>query len=442
MSASIFDNFEPISAKAWKQKIQFELLGKDYNETLLTNTNEGIIIKPFYHLDDFEKLTIPVTTNSFKICQKIIITSEAEANKLAVQAIKNGANSLKFETDKPFNSELLFENLIAKNIDFHFHFHFLSEDFINSLLEFLKNETTFLNIDIVGDLVKTGNWYTSLIKDFSILEHLIQKNNSAFLISVNANIYQNAGANCVQQIAYALAHANEYLNKFGGKIGANIQFNFALGNNFFFEISKIRAFKYLYQLVLNEYEESGNVTIFCEPSFRNKTINSETNLYKTYNESWSAILGGSNTISTNLYTPDFENSDEFEQKITQEQFKFLKENQNFNSQHIATNAYYIEAITKQLAEKALLLFKEIEKSGGFLHQLKEGTIQRKIKENAQKEQLEFNALQLNSPNSQPTSKTLKVKSVQKQKGKKTLFIPITSKRLAETIELKHLKNEA
>ncbi len=49
-------------------------------------------------------------------------------------------------------------------------------------------------------------------------------------------------------------------------------------------------------------------------------------------------------------------------------------------------AYYIETLTEQLAEKALALFKDIEKGGGFITQLIEGTIQRKIKESAEKEQ--------------------------------------------------------
>ena len=53
MSNSIFSDFEPSSSAAWKQKIQFELNGADFNKTLLTKTNEGITIKPFYHVRYF-----------------------------------------------------------------------------------------------------------------------------------------------------------------------------------------------------------------------------------------------------------------------------------------------------------------------------------------------------------------------------------------------------
>ena len=53
-SKKLFDEFTPVSSKEWKQKIQFELKGADYNETLLWESLEGIKVKPFYHKDDFE----------------------------------------------------------------------------------------------------------------------------------------------------------------------------------------------------------------------------------------------------------------------------------------------------------------------------------------------------------------------------------------------------
>ena len=60
MSNFITNEFPASSSAAWKQKIQFELDGADYNQTLLTKTIEGITISPFYHLDTFEKLNIPL----------------------------------------------------------------------------------------------------------------------------------------------------------------------------------------------------------------------------------------------------------------------------------------------------------------------------------------------------------------------------------------------
>lgn len=451
MSRFITQEFPPVSAAAWKQKIQADIKGADYNETLLTKTNEGITIKPFYHADDFEKLNIPLSKEDFKICQKIIISDEIDANLKAIDATNKGADSLKFMAKKPFNAALLFKNLLAKNIEFHFHFEFLSEAFIDELAELLKNETVFYNIDIIGKLARTGNWHKSLNDDFKTLETIISKHPAAFILGVNADIYQNTGANAVQQVAYALAVANEYLTRFGAGIAQKIQFNFAVGNNYFFEISKIRAFKYVYNLMLSQYDTNANATVFAEPSLRNKTIyDYNVNMLRTTTESMSAILGGANTISNCAYDALFHDSNDFGDRIARNQLLILKEESYFKqAQHFATDSYYIESITKQLAEKALAVFKEIEKGGGFLTQLKEGIIQRKIKENAQKEQAQFDSGQLvllgtnKYPNEQDRMKhDLQANPFIARNPQKTLIIPIIPVRLAEKLEQKRLKDEA
>ncbi len=53
MATNLFEDFNPISSKQWKQKIQFELDGADYNQTVIWNSPEDIQVKPFYHDDEF-----------------------------------------------------------------------------------------------------------------------------------------------------------------------------------------------------------------------------------------------------------------------------------------------------------------------------------------------------------------------------------------------------
>ena len=52
MSDYLFNEFNEISSKEWKQKIQVDLKGADYNDTLIWKNIEGIDVKPFYHLDE------------------------------------------------------------------------------------------------------------------------------------------------------------------------------------------------------------------------------------------------------------------------------------------------------------------------------------------------------------------------------------------------------
>jgi methylmalonyl-CoA mutase len=114
----------------------------------------------------------------------------------------------------------------------------------------------------------------------------------------------------------------------------------------------------------------------------------------------------------------------------------------------ADGSYYIETLTSQLAEKALLLFKDIEATGGFLKQLNEGVIKRKIQESADKEQELFDSgkevlLGTNKyPNPDDKMKhDLELFPFVKIKPRKTLITPIIEKRLAEKIEQERLDLE-
>jgi methylmalonyl-CoA mutase len=82
MTKSLFNDFSPVSAKAWKQKIQLDLKGADYNDTLIWKSLEGIDVKPFYNAEDLESIshTIDATT-SWNICETIYAHNEAHANK-------------------------------------------------------------------------------------------------------------------------------------------------------------------------------------------------------------------------------------------------------------------------------------------------------------------------------------------------------------------------
>ena len=82
MSTFLFDDFDPVSATAWKQKIQVDLKGADYNNTLLWHTEEGITVKPFYTKEDKINAQINLPKKGFNICQTIFIDDEKIANML------------------------------------------------------------------------------------------------------------------------------------------------------------------------------------------------------------------------------------------------------------------------------------------------------------------------------------------------------------------------
>lgn len=459
MSKSLFKDFDSVSSKAWKQKIQVDLKGADYNDTLIWKTNEDINVKPFYHADEFE--TLPEVSKSkatkWKIAQSIKVTDANVANLKAIDAIQRGAESILFNIASENTSpEHLLQNINLDTVSVHIKGNFLSEEFTKKLMNVIpstaKAPQIHFHTDIIGHLAKTGNWYNNLNDDFSKFKAIVKSTNQ---ISIDLGLYQNAGATIVQQLAYSLAHANEYLNHYAEHKDSalsllNITFNTSIGSNYFFEIAKIRALRQLWTTLASEYGVNEDCKIIGTPSKRNKTIyDYNVNMLRTTTECMSAILGGVNEICNLPYDVLFHKPNEFGDRIARNQLLVLKNESYFDKvNNPADGAYYIESLTEQLAEKALELFKDIEANGGFLSQLKEGTIQRKIKESAAKEQADFDAEELillgtnKHPNNDDKMKDdLEISPFLKIEKRKTLIEPIIDKRLSEKLEIKRLSNE-
>ncbi len=466
MSDDLFSEFDPVSSKQWKQKIQFDLKGIDYNDALVWESNEGIKVKPFYHNDEAEFLNIETSKKQFLICQSIFVSDVKKANFLAKDALKRGANTIEFEANEVFEIDQLLNGFVILSdseelFQIHFKLNFLSENFINELIEKSSNFKIFLNIDSIGNLAKTGNWFSNNKEDHKILRDILKKaTKNISILSVDASLYQNAGANIVQQVAYALAHGNEYLNEVADTIVSSsgvknelkldIQFHFSVGTNYFFEISKLRAFKYLWPMICDKYNAKIDSKIFVKPTLRNKTIyDYNINLLRTTTECMSAILGGADIISNIAYDRIYHKKNEFGERIARNQLLILQEESYFNNVHnITEGSYYVESLTKQIAEKALDLFKDIEKNGGFLKQLQAGTIQRKIEESAAKEQALFDngEIVLLGTNKQVNiddkmKPELELYPFVKTNPRKTVIKPIFPKRIAEKIEQERLSKE-
>jgi len=450
---NLFSEFDTLTSKRWKQQIQFELNGADYNETLVWESPEGIKVKPFYHHDEVSKIEFTKNTseNGFEILQNIFVHDVKKSNQRALDSLDRGAESIRFTIEnETISIEELMQNLPLKENTYYFYLPFLSIDFAAKVCEFsTKHQAKFIMlIDPVGQLTKEGNWFENLEKDFEKLNSIASISSINFL-NISAGIYQNSGANIMQQLAYTLAHVNEYFNRIPA-IKHPITIEIAVGTNYFFEIAKLRALRILFNTLKNEYQHHFDCNIIATPTKRNKTIyDYNINMLRTTTECMSAILGGANAVANLPYDTLYHKDNEFGDRISRNQLLVLKHESYFDKvKNPADGAYYIESLTEQLAEKALVLFKEIEEKGGFLALLNEGIIQRKISESAQKEQDLFESgkevlLGTNKfPNKNDRMKNdLELYPFLKHNPRKTLITPIIEKRLAEKLEQERLSQE-
>ena len=346
MNPSLFREFEESSAAAWKQKIQVDLNGLDYNESLLWKTTEDIVVKPFYTIDDRKELKIAAQKEPFSICQSIFIDDVKIANSLALNALKRGANAIQFIANKTFDFKALLERIDLQSTKLFFKLHFLDEEFVEKLSNITNSKNTFFQLDIIGNLAENGNWFESLSSDIQKFDTISKK--TANTVCVDVSLYENAGAGIVQQLAYALAHTNEYLVQLHKDAITNIHFMISVRGNYFFEIAKLRAFKLLVQTLFKDYQhKAAHIELFVQPSARNKTIyDYNVNMLRTTSECMSAILGGSNTISNRSYDAIFHKSNEFGERISRNQLLILQEESCLQAaQNFADGSYYIDSIT-------------------------------------------------------------------------------------------------
>ncbi len=457
-SKTPFYDFRPVSAKEWKQQIQVGLKGKDYNDLLVWDSPDQIKVKPFYHAEDLQDRAGQhiKSPDGWIIGQIIEPTDARTARQKALAALEKGAEGLYFKVGEEFDPGDLLTEKVLSTVPLHFEIPIITKSFTEPLnsIDDNRNGPLFLPWDVLGQLARTGNWQRSMKEDLEMGVGLISGQSDLYAFSVDGTLYQNAGASRVQQLAYTLAHACEYMHLLAseGKEKSFRQpvFRMAVDSNYFFEIAKLRAMRLLWASLAREFGAPEDCHIIARPTRRNKTLYEyNANMLRTTMECMAAVNGGADTVLNLPYDALYHKENPFGDRIARNQLLILKEEAYLGSvSNPADGAYYIETLTSQLAEKALAVFKSIEASGGFLSALKKHVIQKKIREHAAKEQESFDrgeeVLVGTNAYSNPEDRMkgeLEVSPFAQKRAEKTLLEPILEKRLAENFEKKRLEHE-
>ncbi len=80
MRSNLFKEFDSISEKQWKQQIQFDLAGKDFNSEVNWTSNEGVNVKPFF-TDKYKSANNFFIAENWNISQEIYLIEESKSNK-------------------------------------------------------------------------------------------------------------------------------------------------------------------------------------------------------------------------------------------------------------------------------------------------------------------------------------------------------------------------
>ncbi len=426
----LFADFQPVSTQQWEEQLLKDLKGADYAKKLIWKTNEGFDVKPYYRSEDLKSIewlkALPnmfpfvrgnrVKGNEWLVRQDFKVDNIKATNEKALDVLMKGVDSLGFELgcNKTYSLddiELLLKNIRADIAELNFYstpMHLELVSIIDKLVRKynrpLEAVQASVNFDPLARLLRRGLWYKNEAADFETAFQLIKAAKDLpqlRVIGVNGHIFTNAGATIVQEMAFTLALASEYLTRltdkglFIGEISPRIKFNLAVGSNYFMEIAKIRAYRLLWANITNAYGLNDANNGKMKMHLTNATYNLSTydpyvNMLRTTTSSMSAILGGADSLTVQAFDVPFETPTAFAERIARNQQLILKEESYFDKvADPAAGSYYIESLTNSLIQAAWNLFLEIQEKGGYLAAVKEGFIQKQIKEAAQKRDMQI-----------------------------------------------------
>ena len=214
-------------------------------------------------------------------------------------------------------------------------------------------------------------------------------------ISISGYHMQEAGATCVQELAYTIADGIEYVRAAiasGLDVDAfapRLSFFFGIGMNFFMEVAKLRAARLLWSTLMAEQfapkdTRSLMLRTHCQTSGVSLTAKDPyNNIIRTTIEAMSAVLGGTQSLHTNSFDEALALPTEFSARIARNTQLVLQEETGITKVvDPLAGSYYVESLTSELVTGARKLIDEVEEMGGMTRAVESGMPKMRIEEAA------------------------------------------------------------
>ncbi|MGI8938810.1 MAG: methylmalonyl-CoA mutase [Iamia sp.] len=225
-------------------------------------------------------------------------------------------------------------------------------------------------------------------------EHMPRYNS----ISISGYHMQEAGATADQELAFTIADGLEYVryaldrgldvDAFAGRLS----FFFAIGMDFFMEVAKLRAARLLWHEVMSQFEPKSEKSLMlrthCQTSGVSLTaLDPYNNVIRTTVEALAAVMGGTQSLHTNAFDEALGLPTDFSARIARNTQLVLQEETGVpDVVDPLGGSYYVEALTRDLADKARALMTEVEDLGGMTKAVESGMPKLRIEESAAERQ--------------------------------------------------------
>ena len=217
-------------------------------------------------------------------------------------------------------------------------------------------------------------------------------------ISISGYHMQEAGATCDIELAYTLADGLEYIRA-GINAGLHIDafaprlsFFWAIGMNFFMEISKMRAARMLWAKIVNQFEPKNPKSLALRTHSQTSgwSLTEQdpfNNVGRTCIEAMGAALGHTQSLHTNALDEAIALPTDFSARIARNTQIYIQE-ETYITKEIDpwAGSYYVESLTDEIAHRAWEHIQEVEKLGGMAKAIESGVPKMRIEEAAARTQ--------------------------------------------------------
>ena len=217
-------------------------------------------------------------------------------------------------------------------------------------------------------------------------------------ISISGYHMQEAGATADLELAYTLADGLEYLRT-GQQAGLKVDdfaprlsFFWAIGMNFFMEVAKLRAARIIWADLVGGFQpanpKSSSLRTHSQTSGWSLTAQDVyNNVVRTCVEAMAATQGHTQSLHTNAFDEALALPTDFSARIARNTQLFLQQ-ESGTTKVIDPwgGSYFVERLTRDLADRALQHIDEIEQMGGMAAAIEAGIPKMRIEEAAARTQ--------------------------------------------------------
>ena len=415
LKEKLFSEFAPVSTEEWMAKITADLKGVPFEKKLVWKTGEGFNVNPFYRAEDIEGLKTTESLpgefpyvrgtkkdNDWKVRQNIEVCCFKGANEKALDLLTKGVTSLGFiikgDEVNEENIATLLEGICPASVELNFNTcNCKAEKLIGILADYFKGKGVdaekcygSVNYDAFKKPLVKGKENSEWVEGAAAVLKAGQALPNYRVLAVNAFLFNNAGAYISQELGYALAWGNELMAKLteagftADEVAKKIKFNFGISSNYFMEIAKLRAARWLWAEIVAAYkpacECACKMVAHAQTSEWNMTVyDAHVNLLRSQTEAMSAALAGVDSITVRPFDKIYQTPDDFSERIARNQQLLLKEECHLDKVvDPSAGSYYVEVLTNSLADVAWKLFLEVEEKGGFSVAVNAGEIQNAV----------------------------------------------------------------